>query len=136
MAKLQEGIEQRIFYYFSGAIAFIASLVVFNTIRLAIYTSRDEIGIMRLVGASLWYVRAPVLLEGIVHGVVAAAIATLLFWPALLWSGPKAEAFFGGINLFSYFTTNLAQFFFVLLFIGVVLGVFSSFIATRRYLKI
>ena len=116
-----------------GAIAF---LVAFNTIRLAIYTSRDEIGIMRLVGASTWYVRGPFLIEGVIHGFFASVVAMLTFWPLTLWLGPKARDFFGGVDLFEYYATNLFQFFFVLLLVGVVLGVLSSFIATRRYLKI
>lgn len=116
-----------------GAIAF---LVAFNTIRLAIYTSRDEIGIMRLVGASTWYVRGPFLVEGIMHGFFASVIAIFLFWPLTLWLGPKAQNFFGGIDLFQYYAGNLFQFFFLLLSVGVALGVLSSFIATRRYLKI
>ncbi|OGZ51532.1 MAG: hypothetical protein A3F26_03280 [Candidatus Ryanbacteria bacterium RIFCSPHIGHO2_12_FULL_47_12b] len=116
-----------------GAIAF---LVAFNTIRLAIYTSRDEIGIMRLVGASSWYVRGPFLIEGAVHGFLATVITTLLFWPLTLWLGPKAQTFFGGIDIFAYYAGNIIQFFLMLFLIGVTLGVLSSFVATQRYLKI
>ena len=116
-----------------GAIAF---LVAFNTIRLAIYTSRDEIGIMRLVGASTWYVRGPFLIEGVIHGFFASVFTMLVFWPLTLWLGPKAQNFFGGVDLFEYYAGNLFQFFFILLLVGVSLGVLSSFIATRRYLKI
>ncbi len=116
-----------------GAIAF---LVAFNTIRLAIYTSRDEIGIMRLVGASTWYVRGPFLVEGIIHGFFASIVSMLAFWPLTLWLGPRARDFFGGVDLFQYYTGNLFQFFFLLLLVGTALGVLSSFIATRRYLKI
>ena len=120
----------------SVVLAGIAFLVAFNTIRLAIFTSRDEIGIRRLVGASTWYVRGPFLVEGVIHGFFAAVIATVLFWPLTLWLGPKAKEFFGGVDLFNYYAHNVFQFFFVLLLLGIVLGVVSSFIATRRYLKI
>jgi cell division transport system permease protein len=116
-----------------GAIAF---LVAFNTIRLAIYTSREEIGIMKLVGASNWFVRAPFLVEGILYGVSATIIVVLIFWPLTLWLGPQAKAFFGGVDLFSYYASNLAQFTLMLLLVGIVLGIFSSFVATRRYLKV
>ena len=60
----------------------------------------------------------------------------LVFWPLTLWLGPKAQNFFGGVDLFEYYAGNLFQFFFLLLLVGVSLGVLSSFIATRRYLKI
>lgn len=120
----------------SLALSFIAFLVAFNTIRLAIFTSRDEIGVMRLVGASNWYVRGPFLVEGAIHGFFATIIAVLIFWPLTLWLGPKAQTFLGGINIFEYYLTNLPQFFLILFLVGVLLGVFSSFVATRRYLKI
>ena len=116
-----------------GVIAF---LVVFNTIRLAIYTAKDEIGIMRLVGAANWYVRAPFLVEGAMHGVFASVFATLMFWPLTLWLGPKAKSFFGGPDLFIYYTQHFGSFFVTLLLVGVIIGVFSSFVATRKYLKV
>jgi len=116
-----------------GAIAF---LVVFNTIRLAIYTSREEIGVMRLVGASNWFVRGPFLIEGVFHGLVASLATVFIFWPITLWLGPRAQSFFGGQNLFNYYAENFFIFFLQLLAVGVVLGVLSSFIATRRYLKV
>ncbi len=129
-------VTRRVGFGVSLALGAIAFLVAFNTIRLAIYTSRDEIGIMRLVGASTWYVRGPFLVEGAIHGFFASVISTILFWPLTLWIGPKAKAFFGGVDLFEYYAGNLFQFFFLLLLAGIVLGIFSSFVATRRYLKI
>ena len=120
----------------SVVLGFIAFLVAFNTIRLAIFTSRDEIGIMKLVGASNWFVRGPFLVEGVIHGVFATLLTLLIFWPLTLWIGPKAQAFLGSLNIFEYYISNFFQFFFVLLLAGIVLGVFSSFVATRRYLKI
>ncbi len=120
----------------SIVLAIIAILVAFNTVRLAIFTARDEIGIMRLVGASSWYIRGPFLVEGMIHGFFAAVITTILFWPITLWAGPKAKEFFGGTDLFQYFVSNLPQFFLTLLLFAVSLGVISSFIATRRYLKV
>lgn len=120
----------------SLALGIVAALVAFNTLQLAIYTSRDEISIMRLVGASNWYVRGPFLVEGVLHGLFATILATLIFWPATLWLGPQAKEFFGGVDLFDYYISNFFQFFFTLFLFGVVLGVISSFIATWRHLKI
>ncbi len=115
--------------------SFIAVLVAFNTIRLAIFTSKDEISVMRLVGASSRFIRGPFIVEGIMHGLVAAVCTMIIFYPLTLWLGPLAEKFFGGINLFSYFLSNFFQFFAILLVAGMALGSFSSFIAVRRYLK-
>jgi cell division transport system permease protein len=123
----------------SGAtivLAMIAMLVVFNTIRLAIYTSRDEISVMRLVGASRRYVRGPFLVEGALYGLFSAAATMIVFYPATIWLGPLAERFFGGPNLFNYYISNFFQFFLILALSGVILGVVSSSIAVRRYLKI
>lgn len=116
-------------------LASIAILVAFNTIRLAIYTSRDEISIMRLVGATNSYIRGPFLVEGIIHGILATVAAMAIFWPLSIWLGPKAERFFGGPDLFNYYMSNFLLIFVMLLVSGVLLGVVSSMVATRRYLK-
>lgn len=114
----------------------ISIIITFNTIRLAIYISREEIGVMRLVGASSRFVAGPFIVEGIMYGVISAVAATALFYPLSLWLGPVTENFFSGINLFKYYVSNLGQIFLILLFVGVSLGALSSFIAVRRYLKV
>ncbi len=114
----------------------IAVLVAFNTIRLAIFTSRDEITVMKLVGASSRYVRGPFIIEGLMHGLVAAFFAMVIFYPLTFWLGPLTEQFFGGINIFAYYISNFFQLFAVLLITGCGLGAFSSFVAVRRYLKV
>ncbi|MBU1091665.1 ABC transporter permease [Patescibacteria group bacterium] len=116
-------------------LALIAVLVTFNTIRLAIYTNREEIKIMRLVGASDRYVRSPFVVGGILYGLISSTVTVILFYPLTFWLGPLSERFFGGINLFYYYLSNFFQMFFILLAVGVLLGVFSSWVATRRYLK-
>ncbi len=117
-------------------LSLIAILVAFNTIRLAIYTSKDEITVMRLVGASSRYIRGPFVMVGIMHGVFAALITMVIFYPLLLWLGPLAEQFFGGPNLFAYYVSNFFQLFGILILAGAFLGSLSSLIATRRYLKV
>lgn len=119
----------------SVILGLIALLVTFNTIRLAIYTNKEEIKIMRLVGASNRYIRSPFMLEGILYGLVAAFVTMLLFYPVTLWLGPLFERFFGGVNLFYYYLANFFQLFAVLVVVGGVLGGVSSWVATRRYLK-
>lgn len=119
----------------SLVLAMIAILVAFNTIRLAIYTNREEITVMRLVGATNKYIRGPYIVEGALHGVLATVITMTMFYPLTYWLGPQAERFFGGPNLFSYYMTNFFQIFVLLMLVGIVLGTFSSWIAVRRYLK-
>src|SRR3989344_163587 len=113
----------------------IAIVITFNTIRLAIYVSRDEIAVMRLVGASNTFVRGPFIVEGIMYGVVAAIIATALLYPVTLWLKGATESFYGGTDLFVYYIKKLNQTLSVLLASGTALGVVSSFLAVRRYLK-
>ncbi|MCF7835836.1 MAG: ABC transporter permease [Candidatus Marinimicrobia bacterium] len=117
-------------------LALIALLVTFNTIRLAIYTNREEIKIMRLVGASDKYVRSPFVVGGFLYGFISTVITMIFFYPLTFWLGPLSERFFGGVNVFHYYLSNFFQLFFILLVVGVLLGICSSWVATRRYLKI
>lgn len=117
-------------------LGFVAVLVAFNTVRLAIYTAREEIGIMRLVGATNWYVRGPFMIEGLIHGGLAAIATSLLFFPIIWLASAKILIFLPSVNLFKYFTGNFFEFLSILFVIGALLGVGSSVIAIRRYLKV
>ena len=111
-------------------------LITFNTIRLAIYTSREEISVMRLVGASNMYIRGPFIISGILYGFLSGLVVLLLFYPMTYWLGSTTADFFGGVNIFEYY---LGHFPFVLLVIvgsGILLGALSSYLAVRRYLKV
>ncbi|OGZ96697.1 MAG: hypothetical protein A3I44_00280 [Candidatus Sungbacteria bacterium RIFCSPLOWO2_02_FULL_51_17] len=118
------------------ALAFVAILVAFNAIRLAIFTAREEIGIMRLVGASSWYIRGPFLLSGMLHGMFAAVLTSLMFYGVIWIVSPKVAFLLPQMDLFGYFQSSFIQFLGVLLAAGVLLGGTSSFIAIRRYLKV
>lgn len=113
----------------------ISVLITFNTIRLAIYISREEIGIMRLVGAGNHYIRGPFLIEGVIYGVISAVLTMIIFWPVTVWLGKTTTMFFGGINLFDYYLSYFFQMFGILLLSGMILGAFSSFLAVRKYLR-
>jgi len=117
-------------------LAFIAVLVTFNTIRLAIYTMREEIGIMRLVGGTQWFIRGPFLVSGILYGLIAATVTTFIFFPITWLVSPKILLVAPDFNIFQYFLTNFWQFFAIMVISGVALGTISSFIAIRKYLKI
>jgi len=114
----------------------VAVLVSFNTVRLAIYTSREEINIMKLVGASNWFVRGPFLVTGVIHGSLSAIAVSTLFLPIVWVASPKISFFLPKIDLFGYFTSNFFEFLLIMTAIGVGLGVLSSTIAVRKYLKV
>lgn len=118
------------------ALALIAILVTFNTVRLTIYSQKQEIEIMRLVGGSNWHIKAPYLVEGGMYGALAAGIVAVIFYPVAFLISPKIETLMPGVSLIGYFASNIIQFIFLLFFIGILLGVTSSFVAIRRFLKI
>lgn len=127
---------ERLGFALSLVLIFLSLIITFNTIRLAIYTAREEISVMRLVGASNRYVRAPFVVEGVMYGVTAAIIVLILFYPLTLWVGPMTERFFGSINVFDYYLSHFGQMFLIIIASGIVLGALSSYLAVRRYLKI
>ena len=116
-------------------LALIAGLVVFNTIRLAIYSNRDEIGVMRVVGASNSLVRGPYMVDGMICGAIAAIASIIIAAPITYFVSPYLTVFIPGLNIFQYFYVHLVQLFLYEFCFGVVIGVFSSFIAVRKYLK-
>ncbi len=114
----------------------VSILITYNTIRLAIFMSKDEISVMRLVGASMMYIRGPFVVSGAIYGVVSGFITLILFFPITLWLGNATAEFFVGLNVFSYYIENFAQIFFIVIFSGAVIGAISSFLAVRKHLKI
>jgi len=121
---------------FSIILAIVAILVAFNTIRLAIYNSREEIKIQRLVGASNQFIRGPFLVQGAICGFSAAMICLLLFF-LLMWGfNSRVEYLFPGLSLFQIFTGNFWWILLIQIMTGVGLGMLSSLIAVRRYLKV
>jgi cell division transport system permease protein len=116
--------------------AFLVILVAFNTIKLAILNSRQEIQIMKLVGASNWFVRGPFLIQGIITGIFAVLISLLIFSLVCYFISPKVLKLFPELNIFDYFLANFWQLVLIQIGSGVGLGVISSLIAIRKYLKI
>ncbi len=114
--------------------AAVSIVIVFNTVRLAIYTSREEISVMRLVGAENRFIRGPFMIEGFLYGIFSAVVSLIIFYPVTAWMGGATERFFGGINVFDYYLANFGQIFLIIIVSGIVLGVISSYIAVRRYL--
>jgi len=110
-------------------------LIAFNTIRLAIYTARDEIGVMNLVGASNWYVRGPFMIAGVLYGVISGIVVLLILYPIAVWLGPGSQQFLGTFNVYTYFTSNFIPIFAIVMGSGIALGALSSYLAVRRYLR-
>ncbi len=116
-------------------LAIASILITLNTVRLAIYTAREEIAVMRLVGASNWYIRGPFLVEGFMYGVVAAIATLIIFYPLTLWLGPVTKNFFGDINIFHYYLAEFGRITVILLASGILLGAASSYLAVMKYLR-
>lgn len=112
----------------------ISIIITFNTIRLTIFISKEEIGVMRLVGASKMHVRGPFMIEGAIYGLVATLFSLILFLPVTVWLG-KSMTDFLGINMYDYYVSSFFQIFTILLLSGVGLGIISSFLAIRKYLN-
>jgi cell division transport system permease protein len=116
--------------------AIISILIAFNTIRLTIYIAKDEISVMRLVGASTAFIQGPFVIVGIIYGLVAGLLSLLLLLPMTYWLGGATQNFFIGLNIFTYYLHNFLEIFGLILGTGIVLGAFSSALAIRRYLKV
>ena len=114
----------------------ISILIIFNTIRMAIFTRRDEIEIMKLVGATKWFIRGPFIFEAALYGIIASFIAVALAYLLLLGGGPKLSSYIdvqSAMNLFQSYPLLVIG---IELIIGVMIGIFSSLLAMTRYLKL
>jgi len=119
----------------------VSILITFNTIRLAIYNSREEIKVMKLVGASNWYVQGPFIITGIMYGIISAVLALVLFYPVTLWFGAVFYPFnfFSTIedtNLLIYYSSNFTEIFIAVFGTGILLGALSSYLAVKKYLRV
>lgn len=125
-----------------GIIVFIiiSMLIIFNTIRMAIFNRRDELVIMRLLGASTAYIRGPFVVETMLYGAVAAMISLIVCWSLFRVASSTLQASSLGlldIGFSSdYFSRHFVSILTIQLLVGILIGAASSLIATRRYLKL
>jgi cell division transport system permease protein len=112
----------------------ISIFITFSTIRLIIYMSREEINIMKLVGAGTGYIRGPFIFSGVLVGIISSVITIIIFIPVSIWLGNQMTDFVG-INLYTYYKSNILQLFIIMLGSGVTIGVISSVFAIHRYLR-
>lgn len=124
-----------------GIIVFgvISMLIIFNTIQMAIFNRREELRIMRLLGATSWYIRGPFIVETIIYGIISAIISITLGSSLFTLQNQAFDADSSGLLDMSYaseyFADNFWKFFGGLLTAGVTIGAISALIATKRYLK-
>ena len=131
------GIAQQLGIVMSAVFISISMLIIFNTIRMAIFNRKEEIQMMKLIGADRSFIRGPFIVEAVVYGFIAALIATAL---GLLLLTSFAERLQGwGLEIAPTEALIMAYLPFVVLGmigIGALIGMVSSLLATRRYLKI
>lgn len=125
----------------SGAIltsflTFLAVMITFNTIRLTIFSNREQIGIMRLVGASNNFTRGPYVVEGVLYGIIAGVLSFLIFIPIINFISPYITNFIPEVDLKLYFNDYFVRILLYQLLFGVGLGIISSVIAIRKYLHV
>ena len=113
----------------------ITVLLTFNTIKLAIVNSREEIEIQRLVGASNWFIRGPFLFQGLIAGFFSFLFSFIITIGLLYFLSPKAQYFLSGFNLLNYAFDNIRALFLIQAGGAAALAVLSSFVAVNKYLK-
>jgi cell division transport system permease protein len=111
-------------------------LITVNTIRLAIYSSREEISVMKLVGASSSYIQGPFIVSGVMYGLIAGILTLILFYPITFSLGTVTQDFFIGLNVFNYYLSHFGQIFIIVMVSGIAIGGLSSYIGAKRYLDL
>lgn len=111
--------------------------VILNTIRMTIFNRKDEIEIMRLIGASKWYIRGPFLVEAGIYGAIAGVLASSFFYVLVIGQAPKLGSYLEEIRptteSFQQWGWMLAP---ATIAIGILIGVFSAYLAIRKHLKL
>lgn len=126
----------KIVIFFSILFGIVAILISFNTVRIAIYNSKEEISVMKLVGASNGFVRGPFIVQGIIIGFISALITFLISFILTYGFNAQTESILSGINIFDIFLSNFFFLLLIQLIVGMGLGALSSYLAVRKYLKI
>lgn len=126
---------------FAAVIVFavISMLIIFNTIQMAIFNRRDELQIMRLLGASTWYIRGPFVVETVFYGVISAIISVSIGNSLFILASSTFDASSLGLLDIDFANQYFAKHFWLILTlqlaVGILIGAVSSYIATARYLK-
>lgn len=114
----------------------IAVLVVFNTVKLVIENSKEEIGTMKTVGASNWFIRGPFAIQGLIYGFIAFIICILITGVAVYFLSPKLENALPGFSVLGYSLTNWWILVLIQLGFGMVVGAISALIVVKKHLNV
>jgi cell division transport system permease protein len=122
----------------AGALSAVSVMIIFNTIRMAIYTRRDEISIMKLIGATPNYIRGPFLVEASLYGVIAGILASAAVYSLIFSLGAKVAETPEFAETYEYFTNPTTMVLMVLssVMVGILIGAVSSMLAMERHLKL
>lgn len=127
---------QKIGIVVSAVFVIVSTLIIFNTIRMAIFNRREEIQMMKLIGAERTFIRGPFVVEAIVYGFFAALLSTGLGAATLILAAPGLKTYFQVQPTLNLLTVYAGLVLLSMIFIGAFIGVVSSLMATRRYLKL
>lgn len=133
--KISNGVA-RVGAVLSVVFLIIALLIIFNTIRMAIFTRREEIEIMKLVGATKWFIRGPFIIEGSLYGVLGATLSVLLLVPLTHTVGPFLSDKLGAGDVLLLFQSRYLWVIAAVYALGIIIGAISSWLAIARHLKI
>lgn len=126
-------------WYLIGIFILISAIVIFNTIRMSIYTRKEEIAVIKLVGASNWFVESPFVVESLIYALLALTLVVLVTFAAANFMQPSLNVYYQGeavINLSAYFQ-NKFWFIFGGQFLALaVLNTISTLFAVRKYIKV
>jgi len=120
----------------SVAFLVVSLLIIFNTIRMAIFTRREEIDIMKLVGATKWFIRGPFLVEGAVYGIIGAIIAIAITFPLINFAKPLFVSYFNAAEVLTFVSDRASLVVLSMFGLGIAIGVSSSYLAISRHLKL
>jgi len=121
----------------SAAFLTISLLIIFNTIRMAIFTRREEIEIMKLVGATNWFIRGPFIVEGAMYGIIGASIAVLISFGLLNIAKPFLSSFlFNTAEVTQFLNSKTVLIIGGEYLLGIAIGSISSLLAISRHLKL
>lgn len=128
----------RIGLFVSSLFVLITILVVYNAVRVAIFTHKREIGIMKLVGASTWFIRAPYLISGIIYSFLGLIMIIVIIYPFLNLVQPYLAEFFSGfeVNLLAYYNANFLLIFGLEFLTASLINVLASLVAVGKYSKV
>jgi cell division transport system permease protein len=119
------------------AFTLVSLIIIFNTVRIAIFARMEEIEIMKLVGATPGFIKGPFLIEGLLYGVIATIISMIVLSSVLYFAAPAIANYIGdmGDSIANFLRDNIVQVLAIQLGVGITIGVFSSWLAIRKHLR-